>query len=582
MADAWLELVSDDVSLAYQSPVYSTLQLFEQFGQILDDVDRNVLSDYHIRDAAEEVVDRLNDEPWICRKYKLDIEFLKGKCVALRDSFSELSLRSSFRSQLRGFIAKVSRDDPIQCQREYLCDLVQEKQTRFSQITRALGELKNDLMHLGHSRGYLHRWMLREVVGELPSSEPYTEKMRSSSGLNPRTGAEYQVIFTVFCPANVPQTKRISFRETADSTWKLSEQSPLKSLKEGRYAVVQVNNARDGIAALHEARRLLRRYLYSPRLDRLPTFSRTISNYGAAIETNTGWTYEEKSPRRVRLRRLRNIDAFYEIGESLEFSSHNVQTYYELDRILYWIEQSRQSEESGALITLWTALEFLCSIPGKKDLDAVVELAPLYQSREYPYSILVDFWRFLRHAIEHDGLDLDDEVKRRVEFRQLRKGSRCNLARLFEISIENGASCPIKPLVTDHPILHYKWRQVRRLNPALRSKASNHTCLWDDIHTLERRLKFDLRSCYRVRNTIVHDAAVDINQMEQLSQRLHEFLATMLDHLILQFIRNPTLSLVDLHRINQASQERWKSAIKDPANPLPLGEILDPPTVCLS
>jgi hypothetical protein len=70
--------------------------------------------------------------------------------------------------------------------------------------------------------------------------------------------------------------------------------------------------------------------------------------------------------------------------------------------------------------------------------------------------------------------------------------------------------------------------------------------------------------------------------MEQLSHRLHEFLTTMLDHLIQQFIRNPTLGLVDLHRINLASYERWKTSIKDPASPPPLAEILDPPTFCLS
>jgi hypothetical protein len=424
--------------------------------------------------------------------------------------------------------------------------------------------------------------MLRKVVGETPALNPYLERMRNSPGLDPRTGSEYQVVLTVSCPASIPRTRQISFRETIDPSWKLSHSSPLKAQKEGRFAVVQVNNAKDGIAALQEARRLLRRYLYSPRLDGQPSFNRTISNHAAVIETKTGWTYEEKSRRRMRLRRLRNINRFHEFGESLDSRIHNAQTYSELDRILYWIEQSRQSEELGALITLWTAMEFLCSIPGKQVLDAVVELAPIYQAREYPSSVLADFWRFLEHVIEHDGLALGEEVKNRIDFKKLRKGSKCNLPRLFEVSIEDDATCPIKPLVSGRPILEYKWRRLRRLNPSLKSKASNHTYLWDDIDELEQRVRFDLRSCYRVRNTIVHDAAVDISQMEQLTHRLHEYLATMLDRLILQFVRNPTLSLMNLHHINQDSYNQWKDAIKNPASPLPLNEILDPPTVCLS
>ncbi|MHB1558063.1 MAG: hypothetical protein ACYC61_11420 [Isosphaeraceae bacterium] len=582
MADAWLDMVSDDGALAYQAPLYSTLQLLEQFGRIIDDVSRQVLSEYHIRDAAEELLSRLDDQPWICRQYPTDVAFLRTRFSALRNSPSDSFLRSSFRSQLRGFIEKVRRNDSIQCQRDCLCDLVASEKTRFAQITRALGELTNDLMHLGHSRGYLHRWMLREVVGDAPAQRAYVEKMRSSPGLDPRTGSDYWAIFTVACPAGIPQTRRISFGETVDPNWKLPDHSPLKRQKEGRYAIVRVDDARDGIAALQEARRHLRRYLYSPRLDAQPSFNRTISNYGAAVEMKTGWTYEEASPRRMRLRELGNINMFYELGENLDLRIHNADTYHQFDRILYWIEQSRQSEELGALITLWTAMEFLCSMPGKSDLDAVVELAPLYQAKDYPLSVVADFWRFLKCVIDNDGLALGQEAEQRIEFRKLRKGASCNLLQLFEASIQDEAGSPIKPCVIDRPILHYKWRQVRRLDPARPATPAKHTCIWDDINALEGRVRFDLRSCYRARNSIVHDAAVDVSQMEQLSHRLHEFLATMLDHLIHQFVRNPTLSLVDLHRINQASHERWKAAVKEPAGPLPLAEILNPSTVCLS
>jgi hypothetical protein len=93
---------------------------------------------------------------------------------------------------------------------------------------------------------------------------------------------------------------------------------------------------------------------------------------------------------------------------------------------------------------------------------------------------------------------------------------------------------------------------------------------------------FDLRFAFRARNTIVHDAAIQIVQIDRLIQRLNWMLCTALDALLYQFARNPTLSLSELHEINTHNFTAWKKRLHPDKPAVPLSEIVDPPRHCLA
>ena len=101
------------------------------------------------------------------------------------------------------------------------------------------------------------------------------------------------------------------------------------------------------------------------------------------------------------------------------------------------------------------------------------------------------------------------------------------------------------------------------------------------LSRFETEITFDLRFAFRARNTIVHDAAIQIVQIDRLIQRMNWMLSTVLDTLLFQFAHNPTLSLSDLHEINKVNFAKWKKRLKD-KEVVPLTEIVDPPRAGLS
>ncbi len=64
-------------------------------------------------------------------------------------------------------------------------------------------------------------------------------------------------------------------------------------------------------------------------------------------------------------------------------------------------------------------------------------------------------------------------------------------------------------------------------------------------------------------NTIVHDAAIQIVQIDRLIRRLNWMLSTALDTLLFHFVHNPTVSLTDLHEINKLNFAKWKQRLKE-------------------
>ena len=159
--------------------------------------------------------------------------------------------------------------------------------------------------------------------------------------------------------------------------------------------------------------------------------------------------------------------------------------------------------------------------------------------------------------------------------------SHCDLVELLKACVEPDASNSIKPLIEAFPILLYKLRRLQRLDPTRQHGSARHAALWEDLSFFERQINFDLQTSYRVRNTIVHDAAIDVAQLDRIGQRLNWLLCTTLDVLLFQFSRNPTLTLSELHDVNLAWFNTWKSDLKDHTKPKDLADIVQPRVPCL-
>src|SRR5262245_19835746 len=85
----WLELVSADTSTLYQPPLCSTLQTIRNLASTLYEVERGILLEYHVRDSAEETLDRLKDCGWMKEIYSDDLVVLKELLQRLRDAHAE-------------------------------------------------------------------------------------------------------------------------------------------------------------------------------------------------------------------------------------------------------------------------------------------------------------------------------------------------------------------------------------------------------------------------------------------------------------------------------------------------------------
>jgi hypothetical protein len=586
LVDSWLEAVADDTSPVSWPPLYSTLQLLRNLLAILPDVDRDVLGGYHVADMVEEILDRLETETWLDVRYHLETVFLKEKLRGVRDrtkdTADDVQVRQHFASLLRSFLLKIDRDDPVRLQRGYLCDKAADRTTSFQVVRRAVAEYTNDLIHLGYSRTHLHESCLRTTV-EASDTRTYLEVIRGSDGVRPDRFQAFEVIFTVASPAQVKSTDSINFCSEIPAGWALDPGSDFLRDRQSKIAIVTVGAARDHFAAINQARAQVGRYLASTRWHFLQ-FDRSISAYAAAREVTLDSpassaemgvdapaagapaVIEERAPRELTNHTIRNDRAFYSIPGK---GSYNEATFAELDRVLFWLEQSRQTKDLGRLIAEWTALEFLCTLPGKNDLNSILSVVPAYVVPSYCRWLLLDFWNHLLHVrIEFSG-----ELKLRLGItKEAKPGARrdVDLFALHALCLEGDElSNPLRHLISDYSFLIAKWYRVRRMNAGKRSAA-------DDIAVFHRQMEFDLKACYRARNTIVHDAAVNIAQVDRVAQRLNWMLCMCLDRVLFQFSRNPHMTLIDLHRCHTESYDKWRKDLKDTTNPPALETILSP------
>jgi hypothetical protein len=603
LVELWLELASAYTTSLYCPPLCSTLQTLRNLLTTLQEVELQILREYHVRDSVEEILERLEECGWLLDRFPDDLTILREHLLRLRESHKEdkagneedrgkkdedrskkeeertrrsrqAEARRSVTSILRAFIAKVDQDSPIPQQVRYVRGLAATSATRFDVLSRAVAEVVNDLVHAGHSRDHLHGWVMGAVVKK-SDSVPYLERFDGARHLGRPVSGGWEVLFTVAAPAEVQNSERLRFSDSLPPQFALPPTSSFKQSTKKRFVVVTVPSAPDRRAAVDQAHRFLLRYLHSTRLEHLD-FERSISGNAAVRTVTTNQISEIQGSRRLLTGKLHNDEVFYKMPTA----GRNEGTFAELDRVLYWIEQSRRWDEVGRLVALWTALEFLFSKTIRPAAESIQDLAPAYLLPNYPRELLIDFWAFIE---ESEVVSLPAPLEARLEVKVTGQGRRrvVNLLKFLELCLEDDATNPLFALIKDYPILHRKYWRVKRLDPKLKLDSSSDPEIWTDLDRFERRLEFDLRFAYRARNTIVHDAAIQIVQIDRLIQRLSWTLSTSLDTLLYQFVHNPTLSLTDLHELNQQNCAKWKGRLKDETKPVPLSEVVKPPQYCL-
>lgn len=601
LVELWLELASAYTTAVYCPPLCSTLQTLRNLLTTLQEVERQILREYHIRDSVEEILERLEECGWLPDRFRDDLIILREHLLRLRESHKEdktgneedrgkrederskkederirktqqAEARRSVTSVLRAFIAKVDQDSPISQQVRFVRSLAADPNTRFDVLSRAVAEVVNDLIHAGHSRDHLHGWMMGTVL-KSTDTRPYLDRFDSARNLGRPQNGGWEVLFAVAAPQEVQNSERIRFSDSLPAQFALPATSPLRQQTRKRFAVVTVPVAPDRRAAMDQAYRLLLRYLHSTRLEHLD-FERSISGNAAVRMVTANQVSEIQGSRRLLPGKLHNDEDFY----TMPSSGRNEGTFAELDRVLYWIEQSRSWDEVGRLVALWTALEFLFSKTIRPPAESIQDLAPVYLVPKYPREVLIDFWAFIEQANA-----LPPALEGRLEVVATGHGKRrkLNLLKLLELCLEDDDANPLLTAIKGYPILHRKYRRVKRLDPKLKLSTSSQPEIWRDLDKFERGLVFDLQFAYRARNTIVHDAAIQIVQLDRLIQRLSWMLCTALDTLLYQFVRNPTLSLTDLHEINRQNCIKWKARLKDVTAPVPIAEVVNSPQYCL-
>jgi hypothetical protein len=444
-----------------------------------------------------------------------------------------------------------------------------KKPTNFEALTRAAAELVNDLLHLGHSRDHLHAWFTG-MIALNKDAVPYVDKLAKIASLGRPLEGGFDTVFAVSVSDSVPASGPIRFSKSLPADFKLPGDSGLTTISSSQLALVRVQGVPDWRAAIEAGRRLLVRYLHSTRLDRFK-FDRTISNHAAARHVPSNTTDETRGLRRLTERRLHNDEGFYK----LDPQECNPATFAQLDRVVYWLEQSRRWDDVGRLIALWTAMEFLFSKSATSALATIAQLLPAYLVPTLGRELLRDLWAYIEHADIKLTSDLKDRLDVKPAIRA--RTRRVDLEKLLELCLEDDKGNLLRSRIEEYPILLRKYYRVRRLDPRLKLASSSNPEIWNDLDRFERRVLFEVRYAYRARNAIVHDAATDVVQIERLVQRLNWMVCTSLDTLLYQYTRNLTLSLTDLHDINQQSYLRWKSRLKDKATPVPLSEVVLPP-----
>ncbi len=516
-------------------------------------------------EPCPEIVERFDEKPWLLKAYPVEWGAVKAELDGLTaEKAEDRSERGRILRLLGAFVDKVEAADPIRQQRDAIMSLVSDENTSYEVIARAVADLTNDLLHRGHSPSYLHGWLLAAVLA--PNGQSYLDNFSKAEGLGHTSRADYEVLLHTFAPKDVRDTRTIHFTREAPAAFEVPQDSGLRQTRTGRLAVVRVAECLDWHAAVGRARAALERYLSSTPYERL-RFDREISPEAAARKLPDGPRYHSGENRPLLQRTITNADRFYGLqGES------NDQTYAELDRVMYWFEQSRDRDDLGRLVSLWTAMEFLFGQSGEKTHVSIAVRLAAYVVPRFARLLVLDLKMFLSKIELAWPAPLLEKLNARLRDDRLHS---TDLHALAKVCCVDDPVNELIPVINDYPMLKRKHRRVFRLSHPWK-KDTAHPAVWHDIDRFERAFLHDVRYAYRVRNAVVHDAAINVLQLGRLVQRLNWMLCTAMDVLIFQFAHHRRMGLQDLHEANVGSYHLWKETLKSGKHTVPLEQILFP------
>src|SRR5437868_2083517 len=89
LVELWLELASAYTTPLYCPPLCSTLQTLRNLLTTLQEVERQILREYHVRDSVEEILERIEECGWLLDRFPDDLTILREHLLRLRESHKE-------------------------------------------------------------------------------------------------------------------------------------------------------------------------------------------------------------------------------------------------------------------------------------------------------------------------------------------------------------------------------------------------------------------------------------------------------------------------------------------------------------
>jgi len=567
----WLEKTHHDNQEYNSIPLYSAFQLLRNLKLSIPLILDKTVSRYNVRSIAEELLFRLSRECWLHELYPVEISHLRGKLESLvsqESSNRRKEADSTLKDMaflLEAFENKVIAQDPFSLQRERLATLSQSEGLDlevFANVEATVDEFVADLLHSGHARDYLHRWMLKYVIGK-SGVDIETSYMRRFLNAPP-LGQEHS--FVVFILSYLPlsfstdtlpisRTIPVEFRswrgyEVAIQRFGIPVENDSAAPGDRNWLIVR-NRASDYQAAIDQARDLVG-LMFDTKFNNV-TFVRTLPGQQlVAQEKDSDGFFVGSFPRSSAYKQesLKNEVFFYE----MERQRCNRRAFARLERALNWYHVTLQSNAplETKLISLWTTVEYLFSMDGEKEPEIVKirRFLPPYIVLNRCRIQLLEFYHLVRKfQIElPEGTQLVDTAD----------PQKVILAKFLEfcylITKQRTAFC-LK--LEEEPLLLKKLSDLASLSP----QASEDTTPLRFFETLEQKVRFDIDSIYRTRNRLVHQAEMDMVDLNRIFRRLNCLLVTVLDQVLFRFRFNKHDSLEAFHYAFSTHYEILKNKI---------------------
>ncbi len=556
--ELWLEKVGFDSHFTYELPLHSCYQLLRNLQNIIPLVKQKTISPENITDIIEEILNRLEGNIWLNKFYPNEIQHIKTVLTEAKTSslYKDITIQNKLELILEAFLNTLQKDNIQLKQLRAVCDLAQSKQT-YTTIEKNIDEFLTDLIHAGHSKLYLHKWVVREIIEHQKDllGQNSVEKLAGARFLGSISTKSYSVLLKTSANARIQSTGNIKFVENKEDIPEkfLTLNLPSVNSSTSRYVIVEVGNSLDVYAAFEEAVNILTRYLSSVRFQKLSFTSPEISSSGIVLDLSSDTAIQIENVPKLISRSIFSADKFYSIEAK---SGKNQKTFDAIDKVLYWFEIAQKSPAELKFISLWTALEFLFSVPGYKTIDGIVSYLPPYFGLAYARSVLKDFDRHVEFANIISPGKISSDLMKYCSNKDKRMHP--DYTKMLSTCCDDET---IADSLSIHPILKRKFYKVRRLNPSF--KTGNRFTLLSDLDSIECDLILDVKRFYRTRNMLVHGAEIQDRNLDRILKRMEYMMSFIIDKLADAYYYNPNHSLTALHEVFYSSYQFYKKRIDE-------------------